>query len=76
MATALSNSDTLEEIADWGRMKEPWLRHFWVLKNGVPSVETFLRVFRALDAKQFEAAFRRWVAGVVGALRGSAAVDE
>ena len=52
------------------------MRHFWVLKNGVPSVETFLRVFRALDAKQFEAAFRRWVAGVVGALRGSAAVDE
>ena len=46
-----------------------------MLKNGFPSEETFLRVFRALDPKPFEAAFRRWVAGVVGTLSGSVAVD-
>jgi len=75
MAAALSDCDTIEDIACWGRTKAPWLREFLVLKNGVPSEETFLRVFRALDPKQFEAAFRRWVAGVVGTLRGSVAVD-
>jgi predicted transposase YbfD/YdcC len=75
MAAALSDCDTIEDIADWGRTKEPWLRKFLVLKNGIPSEETFLRVFRALDPKQFEAAFRRWVVGVVGALRGGVAVD-
>jgi predicted transposase YbfD/YdcC len=75
MAAALSDCDTIEDIADWGRTKEVWLRQFLVLKNGIPSEETFLRVFRALDPKQFEAAFRRWVVGVVGALRGGVAVD-
>ena len=75
MAAVLSDCDTIEDIAYWGRWKEQWLREFLVLKNGVPSEETFLRVFRALDPKQFEFAFRRWVAGVVGALRGGVAVD-
>ncbi len=75
MAAVLSDCDTVEDIAYWGRRKEQWLREFLVLKNGVPSEETFLRVFRALDPRQIELAFRRWVAGVVGALRGGLAVD-
>lgn len=45
------------------------------MKNGIPSADTFLRVFRVLDPKQFEAVFRRWVGGIVGALEGSVAID-
>ena len=75
VAAALSDCDTVEDIAYWGRAKETWLRKFLVLTNGVPSEETFLRVFRVLDPKQFESAFRRWVGGIVGALSGSIAVD-
>lgn len=75
IAAALSDCDTVEDIAYWARAKEAWLRKFLVLRNGVPSEETFLRVFRALDPKQFESAFRRWVGGIVGALKGSIAVD-
>ena len=37
MAAALSDCDTIEDIADWGWTKEPWLRQFLVLKNGIPS---------------------------------------
>lgn len=43
IAAMLSNSDTVEDIAYWARKKEAWLRRFLVLKNGVPSEETFLR---------------------------------
>lgn len=43
-------------------------------RHSVPQ-DTFLRVFRALDPKQFEAAFRRWTGGIVGALDGSIAID-
>jgi len=64
MAAALPDRDTTKDIAYWGRTKEVWLREFLVLNNGVPSEKTFLRIFRALDPKQFEAAFRRWEAGV------------
>lgn len=75
IAAMLSDSDTVEDIAFWARKKEAWLRRFLVLKNGIPSEETFLRIFRVLDPKQFEAVFRRWVGGVVGALNGTIAVD-
>ncbi len=75
VAAVLSDCDTVEDIAYWARAKETWLRKFLVLTNGVPSEETFLRVFRVLDPKQFESAFRRWVGGIVGALRGNIAVD-
>lgn len=71
----LSVCDTVEDIAFWARAKEAWLRRFLVLKNGIPSEETFLRIFRLLDPKTFETAFRRWVRGVVGALSGTLAID-
>jgi predicted transposase YbfD/YdcC len=75
IAAMLSDSDTVEDIAYWALKKEAWLRRFLVLKNGIPSEDTFLRIFRVLDPKPFEAVFRRWVAGVVGALSGTIAVD-
>ena len=69
------DADSFEDIALWGRLKTDWLRRFLVLKNGIPSQDTFLRVFRVLDPKQFETVFRRWVGGIVGALDGVLAVD-
>ncbi len=75
IAAMLSDSDTVEDIAFWARKKEAWLRRFLMLKNGIPSEETFLRIFRVLDPKQFETVFRRWVGSVVGALSGTIAVD-
>ena len=75
IAAMLSDCDTVEDIAFWARAKEAWLRRFLVLRNGIPSEDTFLRIFRLLDPKTFETVFRRWVGGVVGALRGTLAVD-
>lgn len=75
IAAPLSDSDTVEDIAHWARMLEAWLRRFLVLKNEVPSEDTFLRIFHLLDPKQFEASFRRWVGGVVTALGGTIAID-
>jgi hypothetical protein len=71
----LSDADSFEVIALWRRLKTDWLRRFLVLKNGIPSQDTFLRVFQVLDPKQFEAVFRRWVGVIVGALDGMVAVD-
>lgn len=71
----LSNADSFDDIAHWGRVKEGWLRRFLVLKNGIPSHDTFDRVFRALDPAKFETVFRRWVSGIATALGGQIAVD-
>ena len=71
----LSDADNFEDIALWGRLKEAWLRRFLTLKNGLPSHDTFERVFRLLDPERFEAVFRQWVGGIVTALGGQLAID-
>jgi predicted transposase YbfD/YdcC len=71
----LSDSDSFDDIALWGRLKESWLRRFLALRNGIPSQDCFLRVFRALDPACFESMFRHWVGDVVGALGGTLAID-
>lgn len=75
LCAVLSDADSFDEIALWGRTKEAWLRQFLTLKNGIPSQDTFLRVFHALNPKGFETAFRRWVSGIIPALGGQLAVD-
>jgi len=41
----------------FAKSKEPFLRGFLKLENGVPSHDTFSRLFRMLDPEQFRAAF-------------------
>jgi predicted transposase YbfD/YdcC len=64
----LVGADTFEEIALWAQEKEAWLRQYVNLPNGIPSHDTFARLFGLIDPKQFEAAFRRWVAEVLPGL--------
>jgi predicted transposase YbfD/YdcC len=72
----LSDVDNFEDMAFWANQKEAWLKRFLKLKNGIPSHDTFNRVFRILDPKTFEQSFRRWVGCMVTAVGGSSlAVD-
>jgi predicted transposase YbfD/YdcC len=75
LCAVLSDADNVDDFAAWARVKEEWLRRFRVLKNGIPSQDTFFRVFGALNPKQFEAVFRRWVGGLVPALSRTIAVE-
>ena len=75
ISAVLSDCDTIEDVAAWSRAHTTWLRQFLTLKNGIPSEDTFLRVFRLLDPKQFEHCFRRWVSSLIPNLSGTIAVD-
>lgn len=48
------------EVAAFGQAKETWLRTFLDLEAGIPSHDTFGRVFRHLDPVGFETGFRNW----------------
>ncbi|WP_206956008.1 ISAs1 family transposase [Trinickia acidisoli] len=56
-------------------MRLNWLRRFLPLENGIASHDTFGRVFRLLDPKRFELAFRSWISHVVGAAQEHIAID-
>ncbi len=68
VCAVLVGADDFVEIEEWANEKVDWLRHYLKLENGIPSHDTFGRVFAALDAEAFAAAFRRWVSGLLPAL--------
>jgi predicted transposase YbfD/YdcC len=63
------------EIETFGRSKEAWLRTFLELPNGIPSHDTFGRIFAHIDPKQFEACFLQWVQSISEEIKGVIAID-
>lgn len=61
----LVGADTFEEIALWAKEKLPWLWQGLTLPNGIPSHDTFARLFGLMNPAEFEAAFRHWVGSVL-----------
>jgi len=67
----ICGAESWVEVADWGEAKRDWLGAWLELPNGIPSHDTFGRVFGLLDPAQFEAGFLRWVQGVAVATAGA-----
>ncbi len=68
--SVICGADTWVDIELFGQRKRPWLATFLDLPHGIPSHDTFGRVFAVLDAEQFEACFLRWVQAVATVLEG------
>jgi predicted transposase YbfD/YdcC len=79
LAAILCGAKGPTDMALFGRSKRKLLREFLVLKHGIPSHDTFGRVFQALDPEAFEKAFRRFMAAFAKAngikLTGVVAID-
>ena len=54
----ICGADTWDEIEDWGNVNLEWLKSFLVLENGIPSHDTFNRVFQMIDPKNCMRHFR------------------
>ncbi len=52
----LANASTWKEIAHFGKVKEKWLKKFLKLEEGIPSHDTFRRVFALINPLQMEIA--------------------
>jgi len=63
------------DMAVFAEAKEPFLRSFLTLANGLPSHDTFSRLFRNLDPDQFRDAFQRFMAQFSEQLQGVVAID-
>jgi predicted transposase YbfD/YdcC len=79
LAAVLCGAESCSDMADFGQSKEGLLRLFLGLEHGIPSHDTFSRVFRLLKPAAFEHAFRRFMAAFAKAngvkLTGVVAID-
>jgi predicted transposase YbfD/YdcC len=58
VSAVLSGADTFVEIEAWAKEKLGWLRQYLKLEQGIPSHDTFGRVFAAIDPDEFGAGLR------------------
>lgn len=58
------------EIEDYAEEKKEWLQTFLQLPNGIPSHDTFSRVFTLLDPQLFQQSFFSWVKELAQQLEG------
>lgn len=66
----ISGSDDWLGIEDYGVAKEKWLRTFLELPNGIPSDDTYRRVFERIAPAQLERVYREWVMPYIGGCCG------
>jgi predicted transposase YbfD/YdcC len=74
LCATLAGSRTCFQIAEFARAKEEFLCELLALEHGVPSHDTFSRIFRLLDPRAFEACFRRFTSLFCKALGKDAVV--
>ena len=64
LCAVICGADTWVDVEEFGHAKRAWLETFLELPNGIPSHDTFGRVFGRLDPEQFQACFLSWVQAI------------
>lgn len=61
ICAVIANADSWTDIEAYGQAKESFLRQFLILPNGIPSHDTFSRVFAQIDPIKFQTCFLEWI---------------
>ena len=61
ICTVICGGDDYPTMEEFGKAKETWFHRFLELPAGIPSHDTFWRVFSALDSEQFQTCFLTWM---------------
>ena len=69
LCAVIAGAQDWQEIETFGRKRLDWLKRFLKLPNGIPSHDTFERVFDRLKPQAFQACFRQWVQALQHSLR-------
>ena len=75
LCAVMSGAEGWDDMEDWGREREAWLRRYLPLRNGIPGHDTIRRVFETLSPMELELRLEAWMGEVCPALRGSARAE-
>jgi predicted transposase YbfD/YdcC len=64
ICAVICGADSWVAIETYGQAKQQWLQQFLELPNGIPSHDTFARVFARMDPQQFQSGFLSWIKSV------------
>lgn len=65
LCAVICGCDSWVAISQFAKMKQSWFEQYLELENGVPSHDTFGRVFSLIDPQQFQDCFASWIKTVV-----------
>ncbi len=57
ISAVISGSESWEDIEDFGKVRQDWLKTLGDFENGIPSQDTIARVDSAVNPKQFQKCF-------------------
>ena len=60
IVAVICGADDWNMIEEFGKKKQSWLKSFLDLRNGIPSHDTFNRVFSMIDPQKFSSCFIKW----------------
>ena len=66
----ISGANDFAAIAEYGKSKESWLKTFLELENGIPSTDTFERIFARLNPTELQKCFVGWMEAVHKTTKG------
>jgi len=76
ICAVICNADSFAHIYEFGQAKHEWFKKFLELPHGIPSADTFERVFAKIDPREFKACFMQWVQAISQLTKGEVvAVD-
>ena len=66
----VAGADTYEQIENFGKKRKRWLSKFLELPHGIPSHDTFGRIFEKINPTEFQNSFKLWIESVTERTRG------
>ena len=70
ISAVIAGAQGWEELENYGISKQPWLAEFLELPNGIPSDDTFRRVFERIKPEALEQILSQWLQHLMGSLGG------
>ena len=75
LCAVIGGADHWTEVVEFGQAKQQWFAGFLRLSNGIPSHDTFARVFRLINTEALEQTCHQWLSSVAGRVQGVVAID-